>query len=89
MRLSRAISDFNAFLIAVTFGVKPASAQDCSFESRIIEPTETQLTDAINIVNGLVGDPELRVELAKDGEVQGSEIPVFDVKPSDADGMVA
>ncbi|MGK7654981.1 hypothetical protein ACSQ76_22090 [Roseovarius sp. B08] len=89
MRFSRAISVCGAFLIAVTFGVKPAPAQDCSFESRLIEPTETQLTDAVKIVNGLLGDPELRLELAKDGEVQGSEIPVFAVKPSDANGMVA
>lgn len=89
MRLARAVLVPGALLVWAAYTVMPSPAQDCSFESRLIEPTETQLTDAIKIVNGLVGDPELRLELAKDGEVQGSEIPVFAVKPSDANGMVA
>lgn len=89
MRLARAVLVPGALLIWAAYTVMPASAQECSFESRLIEPTETHLTDAIEIVNGLVGDPELRLELATDGQVQGSDIPVFPVRPADANGMVA
>lgn len=89
MRLVQAIFIPGVLLIWAAYTVMPASAQECSFESRLIEPTETQLADAIEIVNGLVGDPELKLELAKDLELHGSEIPVFPVRPTDANGMVA
>lgn len=89
MRLSKAISVPVAFLIWAAHTVIPASAQGCSFDTRLIQPTKSQLVDAIETVNGLVGDSELRLELAKDGQAQGSEIPVFAVKPSDANRMVA
>ncbi len=89
MRLPRAIPVLGAVLILSAFARASASAQECSFEKRLIEPTETQLSKAIEIVNGLVHDPELRLELAKDGDLEGSAIPVYAVKPRDANGMVA
>lgn len=67
----------------------PASALGCSFESRLIEPTKTQLRDAIAIVNRIVDDQNLKMTLAGDGGQQEGTIPVFAVKPSDANRMVA
>lgn len=89
MRLERAIGVLSALLVGAALAPHPASAQECAFETRLTKSTHEQLSGAIAIVNGLVDDRELRLKLAGDGERHGSEIPVFAVKPSDANGMVA
>jgi hypothetical protein len=89
MSSARANPVLGALLTWAALLALPASAEECSFEKRLIEPTETQLSEAIEIVNGLVDDPVLRLELAKDSEPEGSVIPVYAVKSSDANETVA
>lgn len=68
---------------------EPAQVNDCDFALRPDKDLQAIVQTAIGLVNGAVEDPALRMEFVEESVSEQDFIPVYMVRPTESQGIVA